>query len=163
VVGLACSAVRARQPELAARLFGCADAELERLGASLVPVNQVEYQRGVAALSAAIARPQLESARTAGRALTLEDAVELARALVRATTEHAAGPVTGPAACLTGREYEVAQLVSRGLSNRQVAAELVITEKTVKNHVQHVLEKLGVRSRTELAARAAAMGIRTQV
>jgi DNA-binding NarL/FixJ family response regulator len=59
-----------------------------------------------------------------------------------------------PAAELTPREREVAALVVRGLSNRELAAQLVIAEKTAKNHVQHVLEKLDFRSRIQLIARA---------
>jgi DNA-binding NarL/FixJ family response regulator len=45
-------------------------------------------------------------------------------------------------------------LVRRGLTNRQIADELVIAEKTAINHMAHVLDKLGVHSRTELVARA---------
>jgi DNA-binding CsgD family transcriptional regulator len=58
------------------------------------------------------------------------------------------------AAGLTRREYEVAVLVAGGLSNRQVAEQLLINEKTAKNHVQRVLEKLGVNSRRQIIARA---------
>ena len=56
---------------------------------------------------------------------------------------------------LTRREREVLQLVSQGLSNRQIARTLWIAESTVKVHVRHVLEKLGAQSRTEAAAMAA--------
>jgi len=53
---------------------------------------------------------------------------------------------------LTGREREVATLVARGLSNRQIAAELVVTHGTVSLHVHHVLRKLGFSSRAQIAA-----------
>lgn len=56
---------------------------------------------------------------------------------------------------LTRREHEVLQLVSQGLSNRQIARTLWIAESTVKVHVRHLFEKLGVQSRTEAAAKAA--------
>src|SRR5262245_61781697 len=56
---------------------------------------------------------------------------------------------------LTRREREVLQLVSQGLSNRQIARTLWIAESTVKVHIRHVFEKLGVQSRTEAAAMAA--------
>lgn len=53
---------------------------------------------------------------------------------------------------LTGREVEVLALVAGGRSNRQVAAELVISEKTVARHLSNIFTKLGVASRTEAAA-----------
>ena len=57
---------------------------------------------------------------------------------------------------LTRREWEVAGLVSRGLSNRQIAEQLVLSEGTVANHVQEILQRLGLRSRTQLAVWIAA-------
>jgi len=59
-------------------------------------------------------------------------------------------------AALTARELEVLRLVARGLSNKEIAADLRITTHTVKYHLAAVLEKLGVRSRTE----AVSLGVR---
>jgi DNA-binding CsgD family transcriptional regulator/tetratricopeptide (TPR) repeat protein len=53
---------------------------------------------------------------------------------------------------LTRREREVATLVARGLSNRQIAAAAHISERTVESHVQHILDKLGFTNRTQIAA-----------
>jgi DNA-binding NarL/FixJ family response regulator len=52
---------------------------------------------------------------------------------------------------LTARERDVALLVARGLSNRQIADELFIGERTVETHVGNVLGKLGFSSRTQIA------------
>ena len=60
--------------------------------------------------------------------------------------------VRAPADGLTGAERRIATLISQGRTNRQVAAALFITENTVQTHVRHIFRKLGVRSRTELAA-----------
>jgi len=60
-------------------------------------------------------------------------------------------------AALTARELDVLRLVARGLSNKEIAADLSITTHTVKYHLAAVLEKLGVRSRTE----AVSLGVRT--
>src|SRR5439155_4532645 len=54
---------------------------------------------------------------------------------------------------LTAQELAVARLVADGMSNRQVAAELFVSIKTVQFHLTHIYSKLGVSSRTELAAR----------
>jgi len=54
---------------------------------------------------------------------------------------------------LTRREREIADAVARGLTNRQIAKDLVLSERTVENHVQHVLTKLGVSNRRQVAAR----------
>ncbi len=58
-------------------------------------------------------------------------------------------------AALTRREAEVLDLIAQGMTNRAIAMRLVISEATVKVHVLHILEKLGVHSRTEAALRAA--------
>jgi DNA-binding CsgD family transcriptional regulator len=64
-----------------------------------------------------------------------------------------AGHAPGP---LTAREHEIAALVGRGLTNRQIAATVHISERTAENHVQHILTKLGFTSRAQIAAWVAA-------
>lgn len=60
---------------------------------------------------------------------------------------------------LTGRELEVLKMVAKGMSNKEIAAALNITEVTIKLHVSHVLEKLNVKDRTEAATAALKRGI----
>lgn len=62
-----------------------------------------------------------------------------------------AGPTPGPGP-LTRREREVAALVAQGMSNRRIAAALVLSPRTVDGHVEHILAKLGFGSRTQVAA-----------
>lgn len=52
---------------------------------------------------------------------------------------------------LTGRQLEVAALVAQGMSNRQIAERLVITERSAESHVERMLTRLGFRSRTQIA------------
>ena len=60
---------------------------------------------------------------------------------------------------LTRREREVLELIVRGRSNKRIALELGIAEKTVKTHVGHVLAKLGVTDRTQAALLAVREGL----
>ncbi|WP_327097708.1 protein kinase [Nocardia vinacea] len=63
-----------------------------------------------------------------------------------------AAPASGASAKLTKRERQVAELVAQGLSNKQIAAELVIAQRTAEGHVEHILTKLGFNSRAQIAA-----------
>ena len=53
---------------------------------------------------------------------------------------------------LTTREWDVARLVARGWSNRRIAHELIVSDRTVDTHVSHILHKLGLVSRAQIAA-----------
>ena len=98
--------------------------------------------------------------------MSLEQSVEYALASVEpppppspADTPAAdARPAPDP---LTRRQREVAALIARGLTNQQIAAELVITEGTAANHVEHILTKLGFHSRSQIAAWAVERGLHT--
>ena len=83
-----------------------------------------------------------------------EDADLVVSERVVSTAAPAAAVQAG--AALTARELDVLRLVARGLSNKEIAADLGITTHTVKYHLAAVLEKLDVRSRTE----AVSLGVR---
>ena len=79
---------------------------------------------------------------------TLERILDAASTAVLAAAGHrVALRRTGPAG-LTRREVEVLQLLARGLSNKQIAERLVISPKTVANHVEHIYAKIGAATRT---------------
>ena len=62
---------------------------------------------------------------------------------------------------LSGREREVAALVAEGRTNREIAERLVVSERTVESHVEHILAKLGFHARAQVAAWAARAGLET--
>lgn len=71
----------------------------------------------------------------------------------------AAAPAAATETTLTRRESEILQLVADGLSNKEIANELTITEGTVKNHVHNALEKLHLTNRVQAAAYAVRQGL----
>lgn len=81
------------------------------------------------------------------------DPDELA-ARVRAVLRRAQPSVPAPLQSLTRRELEVLRLLADGLDQRQIAAELVISAKTVGTHIERILGKLGVHSRAQAVALA---------
>ncbi len=60
---------------------------------------------------------------------------------------------------LSGREFEIVRLIADGLSNREIGSRLSLSEKTVKNHVSHILAKLKVNARSGVAVYAVRNGI----
>jgi DNA-binding NarL/FixJ family response regulator len=86
--------------------------------------------------------------------LAADRAAARARRLV-AGCEGAATPLLaglGPDAALSQREREVARLAADGMSNREIAEHLVLSERTIENHLQRVFTKLGVSRRETLAS-----------
>lgn len=97
------------------------------------------------------ARSHLRAARDAFLTMDLTLWAQRCAAELAATGETVRHPGRGPIEPLTSQEARVAQLVGRGLTNREVAAALFLSPKTVERHLSSVYRKRGVRSRTELA------------
>src|SRR5207244_13557371 len=99
----------------------------------------------------------------AGGDMPMEQALDLALAATEAPTTRSNGAPERTAqqvAGLSRREQQVAALLALGLSNRQIAQRLVVTERTVGAHVEHILDKLGFASRHQVGAWADEHGLR---
>lgn len=111
--------------------------------------------------SPAAAVTPLRAAVTTCRAMGATYDEGIARGLLEQAVSPQDAPGAEPPGGLTAREWEILSAVAEGLSNRQVAARLVISEKTVARHLANVFAKLGVSSRTAAAAWAHQEGARS--
>jgi predicted ATPase/DNA-binding CsgD family transcriptional regulator len=156
--GIAGVAVAQGRPERAARLLGATAALREQIGAAIEGWNRPTHERVVALVRAALSPAAFASAWSAGANLSLEAVLAEALADVDPTeAPSAADPAA--AAGLTEREGEILRLLAKGLTDREIAAELSISPRTVGAHVSHLLAKLGLDSRTAAAAFAVRHGL----
>jgi ATP/maltotriose-dependent transcriptional regulator MalT len=143
------------EPAWAARLYGAAEAFRDALSVPIPPVYRAEYERSVAATRTQLSEQALAAAWAQGRTMTPEQALA-ARGPVTMPTLAPAEPSTVPHAPkavtypdgLTTREVEVLRLVAKGLTNAQVADQLVISPRTVDTHLTAIYSKIGVSSRS---------------
>jgi DNA-binding CsgD family transcriptional regulator len=131
------------QPTDAVRLAGAAVGLRTLLGVIPWPGELRHTAAWLPTVRRELGERAFAAAWMSGETLTTDEATDLARALLE-TSEHNASP-------LTRRETEVAALLARGLSTSEVAAELVISVATVRVHVDHILAKLDLHSRTQIA------------
>jgi predicted ATPase/DNA-binding SARP family transcriptional activator/DNA-binding CsgD family transcriptional regulator len=154
--GMAGLAGALREAIRAAHLWGAAEAAREVAGLPLPPGERAMHEPYLAAARSRLGKAAWEEALAVGRSMSLEEAVEYARA--KEEVDRPAAPVQEQIPAgelpmeLTPRENEIAALVARGLTNRHVARELSISERTAGNHVAKILKKLGLRSRAQIAS-----------
>jgi predicted ATPase/class 3 adenylate cyclase/DNA-binding CsgD family transcriptional regulator len=133
----------------AARLFGAACALRGEIGLARWPADQAGYDTDVARARGALGEQPFDAAWAEGEVLTVDQAV----AYVSRARGERKRPSSGWAS-LTPTELEVVKLVAKGHTNPEVGERLFIGRGTVKTHLAHVFAKLGVATRSELAAEA---------
>jgi DNA-binding NarL/FixJ family response regulator len=112
-----------------------------------------EHDKSVAAAHAALGDQGYAAALQRGRQMPLAQVLDDAEHTRRST--RSGQPDTRGAGSLTSREKEIAGLLAKGLSNKAIAQSLVIAQRTAETHVANVLVKLGLTSRSQVAAWAA--------
>jgi DNA-binding CsgD family transcriptional regulator len=151
----------------AARLLGAAQAIGEAAGTEFARVGHVTYASFLARAQACLGEAPFSAAWAEGRALSLDRAVEAALALGGANAPARPAPPAPPAPpvlsspaveALTRREHEVALLVARGLTDREIADALAISPATASVHVRNILAKLDLRSRHQVGGWVTAQG-----
>jgi DNA-binding NarL/FixJ family response regulator len=150
-LGIAAAAIR--HPDDAVRHLRAAIDSAQRSG---MPPAVAKATHQLARVLARRARPgdREEAVALATTAATQADRLGM-RPLQRQAEDLAASLRGHRPGHMTPREREIAALVAKGLTNREIAAACHISERTVENHVQHVLDKLGFANRTQIAARMA--------
>jgi ATP/maltotriose-dependent transcriptional regulator MalT len=146
----------------AIELAGAAASLREAIGAPLDPNGRAMLDHWLFALRQVLGETATTLAWEAGRSSSLDQAVELALAATESPPTRSTRPSGRSehgAALLSPREQEVAALLTHQLSNRQIAGQLVVTERTVAAHMEHILDKLGFASRHQVAAWAAEHGL----
>jgi DNA-binding CsgD family transcriptional regulator len=134
----------------AAELLGAAQASLTSIGSTVGAIEAmlVEHRRCLQTLQKLMGERTFTAASQRGK----DSRVALLDALVHGLGS--AKPKASPAvaaAVLTAREAEIAALVGDGLTNRQIAAKLFISQRTAEGHVEHILAKLGFNTRAQIA------------
>jgi predicted ATPase/DNA-binding CsgD family transcriptional regulator len=166
IEGLALIARAQRNGERAARLFGAAEAARGVFGVTTLRPEAGDQEQFWVALRERPEGTRFAAAWAEGQAMTLEQAIEEALAAAevqRAPKEADARTLGARADILTAREREVATLIAQGLTNREIASELQVMERTAETHVRNILNKLTVNSRTQIAVWAIAHGLQSPV
>jgi non-specific serine/threonine protein kinase len=155
-------------PEHLAMLLGAAEAMGDAIETMSVGWRKTRTPEAAAALQARLGKERLEAARGQGRSLSFAQIGELVSMVLNEVAEGGSGTqdtqrVPGGKRrqhiLLSKREDEVLRLVAEGLTNKEIAQRLILTENTVKTHVTSLFNKLGVDSRAQAVAVAAHEGL----
>jgi predicted ATPase/DNA-binding CsgD family transcriptional regulator len=132
------------RPERVVLLVSAAQSLRKPLGVELAPEWKDSVDKALLTARAKLGKAEAEAAWKRGAAMSLEEAVRYANGTVVPAAQDGDSP-------LTGREKQVALLIAEGLTNGEIAARLRMAERTADAHVEHIRNKLGLRSRAQIA------------
>jgi predicted ATPase/DNA-binding CsgD family transcriptional regulator len=148
LIGLAAIAVMAGLHTDGARLLAATVAITGMPAGSGWPATQMEFERYHNLVRAKLTDTEYQAEQAMGQIMTIEQAVNYALNLpfppgtLHSTLQTQDG--------LTGREREIAALIGQGMTNGEIATELVLSKRTVETHASHILSKLGLSSRAQI-------------
>jgi DNA-binding NarL/FixJ family response regulator len=139
----------ASNARLAAQLLGAAETLATQTGADMLGPSLPFLASAKELAREALGPAAFETEYAAGKRMSRDEALRLA--LGEAAPAQATSANVGDASPLARREVEVARLIADGMSNKQIAARLFVSEATVASHVRHIMDKLGFNSRSQIA------------
>jgi non-specific serine/threonine protein kinase len=158
LLGFAALAAASGLTTESARLYAASVAHGRVNSPILWPPEKMEYEHYIGHVRAKLSKAEFELEQTKGRALSIEKAIEYALNLPWSSLRHSSRGVEPPQA-LTEREREVVALIAQGMSNREIADELVLSKRTVEHHIAHILSKLGFTNRAQIVRWAIENGL----
>jgi DNA-binding NarL/FixJ family response regulator len=160
--GVAALAAARGKSDSAIRMIGAVAAFRHAIGARQHRQDRVRLDRWLDPLRVAVGEAAVENAMAAGRKLSLDEALDLALAETETDDLEVPQPATHrqkPTGRLTSRQIEILRLVAAGKTDRQIAMELVLSEKTVGRNLENIYARLGVSSRAAATFVAANEGL----
>jgi DNA-binding NarL/FixJ family response regulator len=136
------------QLERAVRLHAAAAARRAAIGSTFSPAEGATYDDDFAAIRAGLRDEQIQSAWDSGQSMSVDTAI--AYALETGPADIATPPAA--VAGLTPRELEVLRLIAAGGTNKQIAAELHLSIRTVERHITNLYTKIGARGKADATA-----------
>jgi predicted ATPase/DNA-binding CsgD family transcriptional regulator len=147
---LAWVAAECGQHERAATLLGSAQHVRDESSVALIELFRPQYERTVAIIIRAIGQKAFDAAYARGRAMTIGEGVAFAVGDQQPARPPSSTKVASDS-ILSRRQLEIARLIADGLTNRQIADRLFLSERTVETHITNMLNKLGLNSRVQLS------------
>jgi DNA-binding CsgD family transcriptional regulator len=138
------------QHEWAACLLGCARRIRDESSLTLLELYDVQHERSVSVTVQGMGRNSFDAAFARGHSMAIDEAVAFAVEDKQPPKPASAAKPDRPTE-LTRRQLEIARLVADDLTNRQIAARLFLSERTVETHITNILDKLGLSSRIQLS------------
>ena len=147
---LAWMAAELGQHQRAARLLGIGERARQESFAAVMDVYRPQHDQAVSTARHGLGQTAYQAAFQAGRTMTIGEGIAFA---VEDKQPPKAAPAAKPGsqALLTGRQLDVARLIADGLTNKQIADRLFLSERTVETHITNILNKLGLGSRTQIS------------
>jgi DNA-binding CsgD family transcriptional regulator len=158
LLGLAALASATGLAAESARLYAAVVSNGKGNSVILWPPEKIEYEHYIGLVRAKLNGAEFEAEQERGRALSMEQAIEYALNLPFGLPMPSLKGLE-PAQELTEREREVVALIARGLSNGEIADELVLSKRTVEHHIANILSKLGFTNRVQIVRWAIQNGL----